>query len=299
LDKQGETYKQSVQGTVKADLVISCYKPRLDFEYRFEEIKGQSEGVNSFIRQHLDMLPVVPISKDGKIEVVAERTRYLLFDRMVAYHLQRGASIPVSAAEFYQMLNEQFVERDDMYFLPDQAARYDALRARTEIEQLSIFIRDEKSAVRWVRTELLQSSQTLGDLTPKFMQETRDWELHEPRPELRDLLKENFIIDKDGKWRVPDPNQEKDLEDLRLKGMLKTFENYVKTNGQLKIFRKEAIVEGFKHCWQTKQFGVIVALCERIPVKILQEVPEFVQFYDIAKDLAPTETAQLEFSWDG
>jgi hypothetical protein len=81
--------------------------------------------------------------------------------------------------------------------------------------------------------------------------------------------------------------------------MLKTFESYVKTKGQLKIFRKEAIVEGFKHCWQTKQFGVIVTLCERIPAKILQEVPEFVQFYDIAKDLAPTETAQLEFSWEG
>jgi hypothetical protein len=245
------------------------------------------------------MLPVVPISKDGKIEVIVERTRYLLFDRMVAYHLQQGARIPISAAEFYQMLNEQFVERDDEYFLPDQAAKYDALRSRTEVEQLSIFIRDERSAVQWARTQLLQSSQTLGDLTPKFMQETRDWESHEPRPELRDILKENFIIDEDGKWRVPDPNQEKDLEALRLKGMLKTFESYVKTKGQLKIFRKEAIVEGFKHCWQTKQFGVIVTLCERIPAKILQEVPEFVQFYDIAKDLAPTETAQLEFSWEG
>ncbi len=33
-------------------------------------------------------------------------------------------------------------------------------------------------------------------------------------------------------------------------------------------------------------------------VKILQEVSDFVQFYDIAKDLASTETAQPEFSWD-
>jgi hypothetical protein len=186
-----------------------------------------------------------------------------------------------------------------MYFLPDQASKYDALRSRKEMEQLSIFIRDERSAVQWARTQLLQSLQTLGELTPKFMQETRDWESHEPRPELRDILKENFIVNNEGKWRIPDPNQEKDLEALRLKGMLKTFENYVKTNGQLKIFRKEAIVEGFKHCWHTKQFGVIVALCERIPAKILQEVPEFIQFYDIVKDLAPVETAQLEFSWDG
>jgi hypothetical protein len=285
--------------TVSQDLIITAYKPLHSFETRFQQTKGQIEGVVEFILQHLDMLPVVPISKDGKIELVAERTKYMLFDRMVAYHLQQGARIPISAAEFYQMLYEQFVERDDMYFLPDQASKYDALRSRKEMEQLSIFIRDERSAVQWARTQLLQSLQTLGELTPKFMQETRDWESHEPRPELRDILKENFIVNNEGKWRIPDPNQEKDLEALRLKGMLKTFENYVKTNGQLKIFRKEAIVEGFKHCWHTKQFGVIVALCERIPAKILQEVPEFIQFYDIVKDLAPVETAQLEFSWDG
>jgi len=300
LDKESKTKKQITgNNAVNVDLVISCYKPRADFEARFASMKGESQGAIWFVRQHLDMLPVAPITKDGHIEVVAERTRYMLFDRMVAYHLQHGARIPVSAAEFYQILNDQFVERDEMYFLQDQAARYDALRSRSAIEQLAIFIRDERSAVQWTRVQLLQQSQTLGDLTPKFMQETRDWDAREPRPELRDLLKENFILDEDGKWRVPDPNQEKDLEALRRKGLLRTFEGYVKLKGQLKVFRKEAILEGFKHCWQTKQFGVIVAVCESIPVKILQEVPEFVQFYDIAKDLAPAETVQLEFTWEG
>lgn len=300
LDKQHGGIKAAyISNTVSQDLVITCYKPRSDFEDRFKKYEGQPEGVIEFIRQHLDMLPVAPITKEAKIEVVAERTRFLLFDRMVAYYLQHGTRIPMSAAEFYKMLTEQFVERDEMYFLPIQAARYDALRARTEVEQLSIFIRDERSAVHWVRTQLQQDSQTLGDLTPKFMQEMRDWDNHEPRPELRDILKENFIQDEDGLWRVPDPNQEKDLEALRHKAYLKTFEGYTKSKGQLKIFRKEAILEGFKHCWQTKQFGVIVAVCESIPAKILQEVPEFVQFYDIAKDLAPTETQQLEFTWEG
>ncbi|MHB9129933.1 MAG: DNA methyltransferase [Armatimonadota bacterium] len=300
IDKQQGSFNQvSTASATKVDLIISCYKPRSEFEKRFELAKGQIEGVVEFLRQHLAMLPVAPITNDSKIEVVAERTRYLLFDRMVSYHLQHGARIPISAAEFYQMLNEQFVERDDMYFLPDQAARYDALRARTDVKQLSIFIRDERSAVQWVRSQLLQQTQTLGNLTPKFMQETRDWEVQEARPELRDILKENFIQDENELWRVPDPNQEKDLEALRRKGLLRTFDGYTKSKGQLKVFRKEAILEGFKHCWQTKQFGVIVAVCENIPPKILQEIPEFVQFYDIAKDLAPAETVQLEFTWEG
>jgi hypothetical protein len=150
-----------------------------------------------------------------------------------------------------------------------------------------------------VRHELQKNSQTLAELTPKFLQELHNWADHEERPELRDLLKENFILDESGKWRVPNPNQERDLEALRRKGLLKTFEAYTKSQGPLKVFRKEAILEGFKHCWQTKQYGVIVVVCENIPAKILQEVPEFVQFYDIAKDIAPAETEQLDFTWEG
>ena len=300
LNKQQGSFQQvSSVSAVKSDLVISCYKPRHQFEERFKLVQGKPEGVIDFIRQHLEMLPVVPISKDGKIEVVVERTKYLLFDRMIAYHLQQGARIPMSATEFYEMLDREFSPIDEMHFLPDQRARYDAVRARTEVEQPELYISDERSAVHWVRRQLAKQSVTLGELVPAFMQELHNWPSHEPRPELRDILKVNFITDEDGKWRVPDPSQERDLEALRRKALLKTFEGYVKSKGQLKVFRKEAILEGFKQCWQTKQYGVIVAVCESIPAKILQEVPEFVQFYDIAKDLAPAETVQLEFTWEG
>lgn len=298
LDKQGQTYKQALQGTVKSDLVISCYKPKNDFEKLFQQNKGKPQGVIQFIRQHLDMLPVVTFTKENKIETIAERTRFLLFDRMVAYHLQKGANVPMSASEFYQMLNEQCIERDEMYFLHEQVVRYDATRVSSEVEQLDIFIRDERSAVQWVRGELTQKPQTLGELTPKYLQETRDWDECEPRIELRDLLKENFIVDENGYWRVPDPNREKDLEALRRKVQLKTFEGYVTTKGPLKVFRKEAVLEGFKHCWQTKQYAVIVGVCEKIPPRILQEIHEFIQFYDIVKELVPDVPAQLQFTWE-
>ena len=35
LDKQGETYKQSKQGVVKADIIISAYKPDASLEEKF------------------------------------------------------------------------------------------------------------------------------------------------------------------------------------------------------------------------------------------------------------------------
>ena len=129
------------------------------------------------------------------------------------------------------------------------------------------------------------------------MQELHEWDSHEPRPELRDLLKEYFI-EGGGIWRVPDPNNEKDLELLRKNSLLRLFREYSNVKGALKVFRKEAVLEGFRHCWDTKQFNVIVALCEKIPDKILQEIHEFVQFYDIAKDLASTQEPQIAFVWE-
>ena len=300
LDKKQSTFKQVTSaGAVKQDLVISCYKPQSYFENRFDQIKGQSEGVLEFVRQHLSMLPIAPMTKGGKLEPVAERTRFLLFDRMIAYHLQRGAPIPMNSADFYKLLEDQFTTRDEMYFLPDQAARYDALKSRGyETEQLSIFLQDEKSAVQWVRMALTEAQQTLGDLTPKFMQELREWPKHEPRPELRDLLREYFIHGDGGVWRVPNPDDEKDIEVLRRSALLRLFQSYTREKGALKTFRKEAVMEGFKQCYETKQYGVIVAICEKIPVKVFQEISEFVMFYDIAKDLAPERVEQIEFVWE-
>ena len=303
LDKrQGSFNQATTTGAVKADLVISCYKPHAEFELRFQELKGQPEGVLEFVRQHLSMLPVAPITKSGKLEPTAERTRFLLFDRMIAYHLQRGAPIPMDSAAFYKLLEDQFTTRDEMYFLPDQAARYDALKSRGyETEQLSIFLQDEKSAVQWVRAELTETPQTLGDLTPKFMQELREWPAHEPRPELRDLLREYFVQG-DGVWRVPNPDDEKDIEALRDSALLRLFQGYTREKGALKTFRKEAVMEGFKQCYETNQYGVIVAVCEKIPEKVFQEISEFVMFYDIAKDmikdLAPERVEQTEFVWE-
>ena len=68
------------------------------------------------------------VAKDGKAEVIAERQNYMLFDRMVAFHVQRGVTVPLSASEFYAGLAQRFPERDGMYFLPEQVAEYDSSR---------------------------------------------------------------------------------------------------------------------------------------------------------------------------
>src|SRR5947208_736340 len=99
LDKQQGSYRQVTSSAVKQDLVISAYKPNGGLERRFELEKGTEDGVWDFVRTHLRQLPVC-VGKGGNIEVVAERQAYLLFDRMIAFHVQRGVTVPVSIGDF-------------------------------------------------------------------------------------------------------------------------------------------------------------------------------------------------------
>ena len=153
LDKQQGSYRQVTSTAVKQDLVISAYKPNGGLEERFKIEAGAEDGVWDFIRTHLKQLPVF-VSRDGQAEVIAERQHYLLFDRMVAFHVQRGVTVPLSAAEFYAGLTQRFSERDGMYFLPEQVAEYDKKRMTTrEILQLEIWVKDESSAIQWLKQQ--------------------------------------------------------------------------------------------------------------------------------------------------
>jgi len=131
LDKQQGSYRQVTSTAVKQDLVISAYKPNGGLEKRFELEKGTEDGVWDFVRTHLRQLPAF-VSKDGNVEVIAERQPYMLFDRMVAFHVQRNVTVPLSVGDFFAGLTQRFPERDGMYFLPEQVAEYDQKVSATQ-----------------------------------------------------------------------------------------------------------------------------------------------------------------------
>ena len=262
LDKQVGTFKQvNAAGAVKQDLVISAYKPTEQLEKRFSLIAGTEEGVWDFVADHLKQLPVI-VTTRNQIEVITERQGYLLFDRMVAFHVQRGFTVPMSAAEFYQGLVQRFSERDGMYFLPEQAAEYDKKRLTVkEVLQLEFFVTDETSAIQWLKQQLTKKPQTFQELHPQFLKEIGGWQKHEKPLELSALLEENFLrytgtgevpsqihsylstnfkelrnLSKEDpvlrakakdRWYVPDPNKAGDLEKLRERTLLREFWEYL------------------------------------------------------------------------
>ncbi len=317
LDKQQGSYRQVTSTAVKQDLVISAYKPNNGLEARFRLTSGTEEGVWDFVRTHLRQLPVF-VAKEDRAEVIAERLHHLLFDRMVAFHVQRGVLVPLSAAEFSAGLTQRFPERDGMFFLSEQVPEYDRRRLKTkELLQLSIFVDDEDSAIRWLRQSLTRKPQTFQEVHPHFIRELAGWRKHEEMLDLSALLAQNFLRydgagdvpsqihaylssnfkelrnrDKDDaelragakdRWYVPDPNRASDLEKLRERGLLKEFEEYRQSpQRRLKVFRMEAVRAGFKRAWQTRAYATIVEVAAKIPDDVLQEDPKLLMWYDQA-----------------
>ncbi|HBP90843.1 MAG TPA: DNA methylase [Nitrospiraceae bacterium] len=318
LDKKQGTFKQyTTAGAVKQDLVISAYKPNDGLEDRFKLEAGTEEGVWDFVRTHMKQLPRF-VSKDGQAEVIAERQNFLLYDRMVAFHVQRGVTIPLSAAEFYAGLAMRLSERDGMYFLPEQVAEYDKKRMTVrDMLQLELFVTDESSSIQWLRQQLIKKPQTFQELHPQFLKEISGWQKHEKPLELSELLEQNFLrYDGNGevpnqihsylstnfkelrklpkgneslrtkgkdRWYVPDHNKAGDLEKLRERSLLKEFEEYrSSTQKRLKVFRLEAVRTGFKKAWQERDYATIITVARKIPENVLQEDPNLLMWYDQA-----------------
>lgn len=288
LDKKQGSFKQTTTtAAVKQDLVISAYKPKDSFRREFLQRAGNEETAWAFVRQHLANIPVVVV-KNGKIEVVSERQGFLLFDRMVAYHIMQGIPVPLDASDFYRGLDERFLKRDNMYFLSDQVNEYDLTRSTTEVEniQFSLFVSDEKSAIGWLYQQLDGQSgdgpQTYADLQPKFMRECQALDKREKMPELSTILEENFLKDDDGRWYIPDLTKSGDIAKLREKNLLKEFQEYLFTKGKLKVFRSEAIRAGFAKLWKDKDYATIVSVAERLPEETIQEDQNLLMYYDIS-----------------
>jgi len=318
LDKKQGSFKQVMStSAVKQDLIISAYKPALDLEKRFSLEAGTEKGVWDFIRSHLRQLPVF-VAKNSQAEIIAERQSYLLFDRMVAFHVQRGVTVPLSAAEFYAGLSQRFPERDGMYFLSEQAAEYDKKRmAVKELMQLELFVSDEETAIQWLRQQLTKKPQSFQDIHPQFLRELGGWKRHEKPLELMEMLEENFIrydgngdvpsqihsylstnfkdlrnLPKDDptlrakakdRWYVPDPNKAGDLEKLRERSLLREFNDYRESKQKrLRVFRLEAVRTGFKKAWQERDYQTIIEVALKIPDNILQEDQKLLMWYDQA-----------------
>ncbi len=304
--------------SVKQDLVISAYKPNGGLEDRFKTAGGGDDSVWDFVRTHLQYLPTTKI-KGGELEFISARDPRIIFDRMVAWFVRHDVPVPMSTQEFQAGLSQRFVERDGMVFLSDQVTEYEKKRMQVAVApQMELFVSDERSAIDWLSDFLKERPSTYQEVSPEFMSQLgAGWKRHETKPELDDLLDDNFLryegtgevpsqihsylssnhkdmrgLEKDDqrliakakeRWYVPDHNKAQDLEKKREKALLKEFETYQNHSGRkLKDFRLEVLRAGFKAAWVQKNYQTIIKVAHKIPEDVLQEDEKLVLWYDQA-----------------
>jgi hypothetical protein len=206
-----------------------------------------------------------------------------------------------------------------MVFLPEQVAEYDRKRAQSsQAPQMELFVSDERSAIDWLTDFIRRRPSTYQEIYPEFIRQLRGgWKKHECKPELADLLENNFLqYDGEGevpsqihsylstnhkdmrgmekqdpllvakakdRWYVPDSNKVGDLEKKREKVLLKEFEVCRAFTGRkLKEFRLEVLRAGFKAAWAEKDYKTILAVADKLPEEALQEDEKLLLWYDQA-----------------
>lgn len=287
LDKEQGSFKAVTTTTaVKQDLIISCFKPTTKLITLFDLSNDKTNNVWDFIEELLEYLPV-HIKKDDSTTAIVERTPKILFDRLIAYYVQKGYPVPMDASEFQKGLKERFMERDGMYFTAKQANEYEEKKKMTtRFDNLFVYISSEAEGIEWLKRKLAKGSKTYAEIQPEWMKDLRSPKKGDNLPELMQILDENFIKEPDGKWRLPNIQDDVDKNQLRTKALLREFKLYVemasKPKAKIKEVRVEAVRAGFKDCYIRKDFQTIVMVGDKIPQNLLTEDEILLQFYDIA-----------------
>lgn len=282
LDKQQGSFKSiNSPVAVKQDLIITCFKPTDNLIQKFENSTNICENVWDFVEELLNHLPV-HVKKDHSTTAVIERSPKILFDRLIAYYIQRGYPVPIDAAEFQRGLKDRFVERDGMYFTAEQAIEYEEKKKdTTDFVSLFILVGSEAEGIEWLKRKLEDGPKTYAEILPDWMQDLVKPKKGDSLPELMQILDENFLKDENGYWHIPDVNDQAQLEVVRNKRLLKEFDVYVEAK-KIKDARLEALRAGFKECYKNKDFATIVNVGDKIPEELLTTDDVLLQYYDIA-----------------
>lgn len=269
---------------VKQNLIINCFKP-VGQVSQYNSATG-NKSLIELTSEILNHLPITLIREKSRVNIY-ERTPKLLYDKLLSHFIVNGLPVPIDSRLYRKLLEDNFIERDGMFFTNEQVQVYDKNKIEVpSFIQLSILVSSEKDGVMWLKSLLKDSYLAYQDIQPEWMQALTGLRKGDFIPELALILEENFLKDVHGKWYVPDQENESDLEKFRTKRLLKQFEGYkaeaAKPKAKIKEVRVEALRAGFKQCYQDKDFKTIVTIGDRIPNNLLMEDEVLLQFYDIA-----------------
>ncbi len=232
LDKEGKTYKQmkgviNGENVVDKDVVFNLHKPALVVTTQTTEDHDLEQKVAAAIREHLQMLP-------ERIEI--DPAKYGDDHRTTATinSMLMNALIPQSVR--VERLNLPFIERVCSRYFRKVGQRW-YLRGEAVGNQHGpgglleeeATIKDEISAIEWIRQRLKAGPALIGELKPLWMRATGLLPAEVSQTlVLEDLLLDNFWKDADtNRWREPTDEERERMNDDRSLRVLHDAERFV------------------------------------------------------------------------
>lgn len=285
LDKKQGSFKQVTSaGAVSKDLVINAYKPKTEFKERFLKTAGEGMEVE-FVKQQLNHLPIEPN---------VERTEQMLYSKMLAHYIENGFKIKYNSQNFFELLENNFVELDGYWFDESEVLRYNEWKSKQgnldKIKELKnsgmiLFINNEKTALQWIY-QFLNEPRSYSDILTSYNMIV-DSKSKDEIPELREMLDNNFFTE-EGKYRRPYTKDErKQLKKHREKELEKAWEKILERakneKNKMKTVRKEALEYGFKKCYDEENYQDIILVGKKLHDSILEENSDITEFIEIAE----------------
>jgi len=232
LDKEQKTFKQvkgaeGVEDVVDKDVLFNLHKPsvvRAEVSAADHDLEHQ---VADAVRQHLQTLPERMKAEPGKYND-EHRTTATINSMLMNVLIPQGVSV--------ERLNLPFIERvcaryfrkvGNRWYLRGQAVGSNGGDALVEEE---VVIKDEVTAIDWLRQKLHAQPALIGELKPLWMRATGLLPAAVSQSlNLDFLLTENFWRDPDtNRWREPTAEERERMNDDRSLRVLHDAERYLR-----------------------------------------------------------------------
>jgi len=232
LDKEQKSFKQ-VQGVlgkeevVDKDVLFNLYKPAVvRTEVRAED-HDLEQQVADAVRQHLQTLPE-RIKVDPAKYNDEHRTTATINSMLMNALIPKGVDVDRLNLPFIERVCGRYFRKiGQRWYLRGEAVGSEG--ASSSLIEAEVFVRDERSAIEWIRQYLKREPVLIGELKPMWMRTTG---LLPPEVSqslvLEDLLSENFWRDADtNRWREPTDEERERMNDDRSLRVLHDAERFV------------------------------------------------------------------------
>jgi DNA modification methylase len=255
FDKEQLTFKgikgaKGEERVTNKDIVLNLRKPAPHDAVRSNGRAPRDEAERRVIERVADFLAAGPPP--------AERTLQHLWNHVLVDMLRAG-SVDLSMADVEKLLAAHYQSLkliDGRYYLRGEA-----------VAGGNVFdLRSDAGAIEWLRNVLANEPQTIGDLIPKWQQETAYLGGVEPG-RLERLLEQNFWQDRrSGRWRLPSAAEREKLlasADLKAEAHLRVVQRFL--DGALERRPSDAELAAWvRFCYSREHFAEATRLFQQI-----------------------------------